>query len=361
MWSVKMQNVNLFSPITFKSITLKNRIAVSPMCQYSSQDGFASPWHLVHLGTRAIGGAGLILTEATAVQPEGRISPNDLGIWSDDHIPPLKEIVDFIETHGAVAGIQLAHAGRKASTKRPWEGRGMVSPEEQGWEPVAPSAIPFSHDSATPKELNIAEIKETINAFAAAASRAYQAGFKVLEIHSAHGYLLHEFLSPITNQRTDQYGGIFENRIRLLIEIIDAVKKVWPENLPIFVRISATDWVDSTSWDLDESIKLANLLKSKGIDLIDTSSGGMVEHARIPTGSGYQTTFANHIRQKADIATGAVGEITSPSQADHIIRTGQADIVLLGREMLRNPYWPLSAAKELGYAAVWPKQYLAAR
>jgi 2,4-dienoyl-CoA reductase-like NADH-dependent reductase (Old Yellow Enzyme family) len=355
-----MQTINLFSPITFKSITIKNRIAVSPMCQYSSQKGFANHWHLVHLGTRAIGGAGLVLTEAAAVLPEGRISPQDLGIWSDDHIQPLKEIVDFIETHGAVAGIQLAHAGRKASTKRSWDGRGMVTLEEGGWSTVAHSALPFSHDSATPRELSIADIKEAIIAFTEAASRAYQAGFKVLEIHSAHGYLLHEFLSPIANQRTDQYGGSFENRIRFLLEIIDAIKIVWPETLPVFVRISATDWVDS-GWDLDESIKLAIHLKDKGIDLIDTSSGGMVQNAHIPSGSGYQTMFAERIRQRTGIATGAVGEITSPSQADHIIRTGQADIVLLGREMLRNPYWPLSAAKELGHSVIWPAQYLRAQ
>ena len=355
-----MQAIHLFSPITFKSVTLKNRIAVSPMCQYSSHEGFANYWHLVHLGARAIGGAGLIMTEATAVTPEGRISPQDLGIWSDEHINSLKEIVDFIEKHDAFAGIQLAHAGRKASTKMPWDGRGMVDRKQGGWVPVAPSQIPFSSDSAIPKELSITDIQAVITAFARAAERALAAGFKVLEIHSAHGYLLHEFLSPLANQRTDQYGGVYENRIRFLLELIDAVKKVWPARLPLFVRISATDWVDG-GWNLEDTLKLAPYLKEKGIDLIDTSSGGMVMNAPIPAGAGYQTMFAEQIRRKAEIATGAVGGIMSPSQADHIIRTGQADIVLIGREMLRNPYWPLKAAKKLGHIVTWPLQYTGAK
>lgn len=351
-----MQTNHLFSPITFKSVTLKNRIAVSPMCQYSSQDGMANHWHLVHLGARAVGGAGLIITEATAVLPEGRISPEDLGIWSDKHISPLKDIVQFIEQHGAVAGIQLAHAGRKASTKRPWDGRGLVSSEEGGWQPVAPSAIAFSPEYAVPRALTTAEIQQVVNAFVDAAKRAHQAGFKILEIHSAHGYLIHEFLSPISNQRTDQYGGSFENRIRLLLEIIEAVKTVWPATLPIFVRISATDWVND-GWNIEDSVKLASHLKAKGIDLIDTSSGGMVHNAKIPLGAGYQTQFAERIRREAGVATGAVGEITSPAQANHIIRTEQADMVLLGREMLRHPYWPLRAAEELGVKVTWPLQY----
>jgi len=297
-----------------------------------------------------------VFTEATAVTAEGRISPQDLGIWSDEHIKPLKNIVEFIEAHGSVAGIQLAHAGRKASTKRPWDGHGMVSMDQGGWQPVAPSALPFSHDSTLPKELTITDIAEIIAAFAQAAKRAVEAGFKVLEIHSAHGYLFHEFLSPLSNQRTDHYGKSFENRIRLLLEVIDAVKQVWPKHYPLFVRISATDWVEG-GWDIDESVKLAYHLKEKGIDLVDTSSGGMVPNAKIPIGPGYQTVFAERIRHAASIATGAVGEITSSTQADHIIRTGQADIIFIARGMLRDPYWALTAAKELGYAMVWASQY----
>lgn len=348
--------LNLFTPITFKNITVKNRIAVSPMCQYSSQDGFANDWHLAHLGSRAVGGAGLVFTEATAVTPEGRISPQDLGLWSDEHIPVLKNIVEFIAAQGAVAGIQLAHAGRKASTKRPWEGMGSINKAAGGWQPIAPSPLPFSNDYQTPAELTVIEISNVVKAFAEATRRAYDAGFKVLEIHSAHGYLLHEFLSPISNQRQDNYGGNFDNRIRLLLEVIEATKSSWPKHYPLFVRISATDWVEG-GWNIDDSVQLAYRLKEQGIDLIDTSSGGMVPHATIPAGPGYQTSFAALIRAKANIATGAVGLITSATQADHIIRTGQADIVLLAREMLRNPYWPLHAAQELGHNIPWPAQY----
>lgn len=351
--------VHLFSSLSIRSIHFKNRIVVSPMCQFSSVNGFANDWHFVHLASRAVGGAALIFTEAAAVTAEGRISPQDLGFWSDEHIEPLARIVKFIESQNSVAGIQLAHAGRKASTKRPWEGTGKVTIDQGGWQPVAPSPIAFSEEYLTPTELSINEIHQIIIAFTQATQRALVAGFKVIEIHSAHGYLLHEFLSPLSNQRHDQYGGNFENRIRLLIETVEAVRKVWPENLPLFVRISATEWVDG-GWSLEESIELALRLKKIGVDLIDASSGGNVTQARIPIGPGYQTIFAEQIRYHANIATGTVGLITSPIQADHIIRTGQADFVFLAREMLRNPYWPLNAAIELKQSIEWPVQYLRA-
>jgi 2,4-dienoyl-CoA reductase-like NADH-dependent reductase (Old Yellow Enzyme family) len=350
----------LFSPITFRGITLTNRIAVSPMCEYSSIDGFANDWHLVHLGSRAVGGAGLVLTEAAAVLAEGRITPNDLGVWKDEHVPMLARIVDFVHVQGVHAGIQLAHAGRKASMSRPWEGARLLSPQEGGWSNIAaPSAAAFDDHSGKPQELDAAGIAQVKEAFASAARRALAAGFDVIEIHAAHGYLLHEFLSPLSNQRTDSYGGSFENRIRMLVETVDAVRSVWPADLPLFVRISATDWT-AGGWDIDQSVALARVLKGCGVDLIDTSSGGNVPGATIPTGPGYQAPFAGQIRSEAGIATGAVGQITAPAQADQLIRNGQADLVLLAREMLRDPYWPLHAAEQLAADISWPPQYLRA-
>ncbi len=356
---IHCEGINLFSPLTLREIQFKNRIVVSPMCQYSAVNGLANDWHFVHLASRAVGGAALIFTEAAAVTAEGRISPHDLGFWSDEHIAPLAKIINFIESQNAVAGIQLAHAGRKASTKRPWEGIGKINIDQGGWQPVAPSSIPFAEEFYTPTELTHEEIQKVINAFTQAAQRAIIAGFKVIEIHSAHGYLLHEFLSPLSNHRTDNYGGSFENRIRLLLEVASAMRKVWPEKFPLFVRISATDW-DENGWTLEESIELAKHLKLIGVDLIDASSGGTLMNPKIPLGPGYQTLFAEQIRYQAHIATGAVGLITSPNQADHIIRTGQADLVFLAREMLRNPYWSLNAAKELRQSVEWPAQYLRA-
>ena len=351
---------HLFSSITFGDVILPNRIAVSPMCEYSSHDGFANDWHLVHLGSRAVGGAGLVFTEATAVLPEGRITPNDLGLWKDEHIAMMGRIVEFLHSQGAHAGIQLAHAGRKASMSRPWEGAHLLSTEEGGWSNIAaPSAIAFDGHSGKPHELDTGEIKHVEEAFEAAARRALAAGFDVVEIHAAHGYLLHEFLSPLSNQRNDSYGGNFENRIRILVETVDAVRSVWPAELPLFVRISATDWTEG-GWDVDQSVALSRVLKLHGVDLIDTSSGGNVAGAKIPTGPGYQAPFAERIRREAEVATGAVGQITAPAQADQLIRNGQADLVLLAREMLRDPYWPLHAADQLATEISWPPQYLRA-
>jgi 2,4-dienoyl-CoA reductase-like NADH-dependent reductase (Old Yellow Enzyme family) len=351
---------NLFDPLSIRDLTLPNRIVVSPMCEYSSIDGFANDWHLVHLGSRAVGGAGLILTEAAAVTPEGRISPGDLGIWSDNHIEFLARITRFIHSQGSVAGIQLAHAGRKASTYRPWDGDGAVPEGSGGWKNVvAPSAIPFAENYVQPRALTQERIQAVVRAFAEAASRARGAGFRVIEIHAAHGYLISEFLSPLANHRTDEYGGSFANRIRLLLEVVRAVRGTWPESAPLFVRISATDWVEG-GWTLDESVELAKRLKDSGADLVDCSSGGNVPPAQIPIGPGYQTPFAERIRREAKILTGAVGMITAPSQADHIIRTGQADVAIIAREFLRDPYWPLRAARELGYSAPWPVQYVRA-
>ncbi len=327
------------------------------MCQYSSEDGFANAWHTVHLGSRAVGGAGLVFTEAAAVEARGRISPQDLGIYQDAHILPLQEITDFIREQGVVAGIQLAHAGRKASTARPWEGGTPVSQEKGGWKPiVGPSAIPFDTGYQTPETLDAAEIKEIVRAFGVAAIRADGAGFEVIEIHAAHGYLLHEFLSPLSNQRTDAYGGSFENRTRFLREVVEEVRRHWPERFPLFVRLSVTDWTEG-GWTIEESIETARLLKPLGVDLIDCSSGGNVARASIPVGAGYQTAFASRIRQEAGVMTGAVGMITSPQQADHIICTEQADMALLARELLRDPYWPLRAAKELHQEIPVPPQY----
>jgi 2,4-dienoyl-CoA reductase-like NADH-dependent reductase (Old Yellow Enzyme family) len=351
---------HLFDSLTIRDLEFGNRVFVSPMCEYSSVDGYANDWHLVHLGSRAVGGAGLVLTEATAVLPEGRISPQDLGIWKDEHVDPLKRIVTFIHEQGSVAGMQLAHAGRKASTRRPWEGDGVVPEAEGGWQNVmAPSTIPFADNYPTPQALTVDGIQQVVRAFAEAARRACDAGFRVIEIHAAHGYLIHEFLSPLSNHRNDTYGGSFENRTRLIREIVTAVRSSWPKGAPLFVRISATDWVEA-GWDLEQSIELARSLKQLGVDLIDCSSGGTVPHAKIPAGPGYQTPFARRIRHEAEILTGAVGMITSPIQAEQIIGTGQADAIVIAREFLRDPYWPLRAAKELGQSISWPVQYLRA-
>lgn len=351
---------HLFDPLSIRDLELRNRVFVSPMCEYSSQDGFANDWHFVHLGSRAVGAAGLVLTEATAVQPEGRISPQDLGIWSDEHVAPLARIVRFIHEQGSVAGMQLAHAGRKASTHRPWAGNGTVPESAGGWKKVvAPSALAFADHYPLPQALAGEGIREIVAAFAAAARRACGAGFRVIEIHAAHGYLIHEFLSPLSNQRQDGYGGSFENRTRLLREIVAAVRSCWPERAALFVRISATDWIDG-GWDIQQSVALARVLHEMGVDLIDCSSGGIVPQAKIPVGPGYQTRLAEQIRREANVMTAAVGMITSPVQAEHVIGTGQADAVMIARELLRDPYWPLRAARELGQPVSWPVQYLRA-
>jgi 2,4-dienoyl-CoA reductase-like NADH-dependent reductase (Old Yellow Enzyme family) len=351
---------HLFDSLSIRDLKFANRVFVSPMCQYSSNDGYANDWHLVHLGSRAVGGAGLVLTEATAVVPEGRISPQDLGIWSDDHIEGLARVVKFIHQQGSVAGIQLAHAGRKASTYRPWDGNGVIKEDLGGWNNiVAPSAIAFAEDYLLPQALTSEGIEEIKAAFLAAARRAYDAGFRVIEIHSAHGYLLHEFLSPLTNQRQDNYGGSFENRIRLLCEIASSLRSLLTESVVLFVRISASDWVQG-GWDIEQSVKLAQKLKELGVDLIDCSSGGNIPGVQIPLGAGYQTHFAQQIKQEAKILTGAVGMITSAIQAEHIIFTGQADVVFIARELLRDPYWPLHAAHQLRQSISWPVQYLRA-
>lgn len=348
--------ISLFRPLKLREVELKNRIAVSPMCQYSSRDGFANEWHLVHLGSRAVGGAALVMSEATAVSPEGRISIDDLGIWKDEHIGYLKKITDFILQQHAVPGIQLAHAGRKSSRTSPWKGDRLLSISEGGWEAVAPSAIRFSDDTADPVALTAEGIRKVISDFQAAAIRALKAGFMVAEIHAAHGYLVHEFMSPLTNKRTDDYGGSFGNRIRLLLDIIAAVRSVWPDGYPVFVRISAIDWRDD-GWTLEDSIALAAILKDKGVDLVDCSSGGDVPGLTIPAGPGYQVQFAEKIRKETGIPTGAVGIITTPAQAEAIISSGQADLVSLAREFLRDPYFPLRAAMELGADIQWPLQY----
>lgn len=352
---------HLFTPFTLRDITLRNRIAISPMCEYSSTDGFANDWHLVHLGSRAVGGAGLVFTEATAVTADGRISPDDLGIWKDAHVDFLSRITTFIAEQGAAPGIQLAHAGRKASTAAPWKGNKPVDAAHGGWSPiVAPSAIPFDDGYQTPVALEIARIQDIVRAFASAARRSLAAGFQVVEIHGAHGYLIHEFLSPLSNTRMDAYGGSFENRTRFLREIIAAVRAVWPERLPLFLRISATDWTDG-GWDIAQSVELARMVAPLGVDLIDCSSGGNVPRVRIPVEPGYQVPFAARVRHVAKIATGAVGLITEAAQADEIVRTGKADIVLLARAALRDPYFPLHAARRLGAEIRWPNQYLRAK
>jgi 2,4-dienoyl-CoA reductase-like NADH-dependent reductase (Old Yellow Enzyme family) len=352
--------VKLFTPLKIRDIELKNRIVVSPMCEYSSEDGFANNWHLVHLGSRAVGGAALVFTEATAVSPEGRISAGDLGIWKEGHIEKLKEITGFIIQQGAVPGVQLAHAGRKASTAIPWQGGHPLSPSKGGWQIVAPSAIPFSAESEMPIALDHAGIDKVIGDFRAAAERAHRAGFKVIEIHAAHGYLINEFLSPLSNIRTDKYGGSFENRIRLLLEVTAAIRSVWPEALPLFVRISSSDWTEN-GWTIADSVSLANTLKTKGIDLIDCSSGGIIPGVAIPAGPGYQVPFAEEVRKGTRMLTGAVGIITDPHQAEAILAAGQADLIIIAREFLRDPYFPLRAAHELDAEIKWPVQYERAR
>ncbi|HET9783946.1 MAG TPA: NADH:flavin oxidoreductase/NADH oxidase [Terriglobales bacterium] len=351
---------HLFTPLRQRGLELRNRIVVSPMCEYSSQDGFANDWHLVHLGSRAVGGAGLVFTEATAVTPEGRISPEDLGIWKDEHIDKLRRITNFLRSQGAVCGMQLAHAGRKAATAAPWKGGKPLSAAEGGWPVVGPSPVAFAEGYPAPHELTVVEIAAVVSAFTAAARRALTAGFQVLEIHAAHGYLIHEFLSPLSNQRRDNYGGSRDNRLRLLCEVIEAVRGIWPWESPLWVRISATDWVEG-GWSGEDSVALARRIAPLGVDMLDCSSAGNVPRAPIPVGPGYQTPLAARIRAEAGTPTAAVGMITAPAQADHIIRTGQADAVVLARELLRRPYWPLHAARALGHDLDWPLQYQRAR
>jgi 2,4-dienoyl-CoA reductase-like NADH-dependent reductase (Old Yellow Enzyme family) len=354
-----VEPVHLFSPLRVRGVQLRNRVGVSPMCQYSSSDGLASDWHLVHLGARAVGGAGLVCTEAAAVVAAGRISPYDLGIWDDAHVEPLRRVTEFVAAHGAVPGVQLAHAGRKASTARPWEDRAPVLPERGGWEPVAPSALSFADGSLVPRELSAAEVERVPDAFAAAARRALAAGFRWIELHAAHGYLLHEFLSPLSNERSDAWGGSFEGRTRLVVEVVRAVRSEIGSELPLAVRLSATDWAPG-GWSDADTIALAPLLGEAGADLIDCSSGGLTPAQQIPLGPGYQVPFAEAVRRESGLLTAAVGLITEPEQADAIVRDGRADIVLLARELLREPYWPLHAARALGHAAPVPDQYLRA-
>lgn len=352
---------HLFEPLKMREVELAHRIVVSPMCQYSCKDGLANEWHFVHLGSRAVGRAAAVITEATAVTPDGRISPQDLGLWSDAHIEPLRRAFSFIADQGSIPGMQLAHAGRKASTNQPWNGGKPISPAEDGWAPIfAPSALPFAEGYQTPRALSLDEITEIVHAFAAAAQRAEAAGAKLIELHAAHGYLLHSFLSPLSNRRNDPYGGAFENRIRLTCEIVAAVRKVWPERYPLWIRISATDWV-AGGWTVEESVELARVLKPMGVDLFDCSSGGNMPHVKIPVGPGYQVAFAEQLRREAGVLAGAVGMITDPAQADQIVRSGQADVVILARQFLREPYWPLLAARALGHDLKWPLQYERAR
>ncbi len=345
----------LFSELTIKNITLKNRIVMSPMCQYSSVDGFSNDWHMVHLGSRAVGGSGLIIAEATAVSPEGRITPSDLGLWKDEHIPGLSKIVDFLHEHGAATGIQLAHAGRKASCSVPRDGGNQLELNMGGWQTVAPGDLPFKNEDRTPQPLSSEGVNKVISDFKASARRARICGFKIIEIHAAHGYLLHEFLSPTSNNRTDEYGGSFENRIRLLTKVVEAVKSEWPAENPLFVRISATEWVEG-GWTIDDSVRLAYILKDLGVDLIDCSSGGNINNAKIPLVAGYQVPLSEEVR-KTGILTGAVGLITTATLAESILQEGKADLVLFARELLRNPYLPLNAAREQGVDVTWPVQY----
>jgi 2,4-dienoyl-CoA reductase-like NADH-dependent reductase (Old Yellow Enzyme family) len=350
----------LFDPLTLRGVTFRNRIFVSPMCQYSSEDGLPNEWHFVHLGSRAVGGAGLVMVEASGVSPIGRITDWDSGIWSDRHAEAFQPIVRFIEEQGAVSGIQLAHAGRKASTDRPWRGGKAITEGPHSWEAVAPSAVPFREADPAPRALTIEETDQVVDQFVAAAGHALAAGFRVLEVHAAHGYLIHQFLSPLSNSRDDEYGGSLENRMRLALRVAGAVREVWPEERPLFVRISATDWAEG-GWDLEQSIELARRLRDLGVDLIDCSSGGAVPHAKVELGPGYQVPFARAIRERANIPTGAVGLITEPAQAEAIVAEGSADVVLLARELLRDPYWPLRAARELGVDVDWPPQYQRAK
>jgi 2,4-dienoyl-CoA reductase-like NADH-dependent reductase (Old Yellow Enzyme family) len=348
--------MKLFTPFRVREIELKNRIAVSPMCEYSAKEGHPQPWHMVHLGSRAVGGAGLVMTEASAVEKRGRISAVDAGIYDDAHIASWCPITEFVRSQGAVVGMQLAHAGRKGSTAAPWAGGKGVAIADGGWEPVAPSETPFDDGYPVPRALELDEIRGIVVAFRRAAERALEAGFQVVEIHAAHGYLIHEFLSPLCNSREDEYGGSFENRIRFALDVAKAIREVWPAELPLFCRVSATDWVEG-GWDLKQTIELSKRLRSLGVDLIDVSSGGAVPFAKIPVGPGYQVAFAEAIRTEAGIATGAVGMITDPAQADTILSTEQADLVFLAREMLRDPYWPRRAAKALEVKIVGPVQY----
>ena len=350
----------VFEPIRIRSVELKNRLVVSPMCQYTAIDGFANDWHLVHLGSRAVGGASLVITEATAVSAEGRISYGDLGIWKDEHIDFLKRITAFLESQGAVPGIQLAHAGRKASSHVPWKGNKPLSKEEAAWQTIAPSALAYAAMDPLPMQMSIAEIHQCINDFAAAAKRAIKAGFKIIEIHAAHGYLVNEFLSPLSNQRTDEYGGSFENRIRLLLEIVSATRKVIGEELPLFVRISATDWV-AGGWTIQDSVALSRILKENAVDLVDCSSGGISPEQQIPVGPLYQVAFAEQIKKETGIRTAAVGLITSVAEAEAILSNQQADLIFMARQFLRDPYFPLHAAKELGADISWPVQYQRAK
>jgi 2,4-dienoyl-CoA reductase-like NADH-dependent reductase (Old Yellow Enzyme family) len=348
--------MKLFTPLKIREIELKNRIVVSPMCEYSAKDGHPQPWHMVHLGSRAVGGAALVMTEASAVEARGRISAADAGIYDDAHVESWRPITEFVKSQGAVVGMQLAHAGRKASTAEPWLGGKPVSIAAGGWEPVAPSAVAFDNGYTTPHALTGEEIAGVVAAFRKSAQRALAAGFQIVEIHAAHGYLIHQFLSPLSNKRDDQYGGSFENRIRLALEVAKAVREVWPANLPLFCRVSATDWADG-GWDIAETVELSNRLKQLGVDLIDTSSAGLVPFQKIAIGFGYQVPFAEAIRKQADILTGAVGMITDGAQADTILTTGQADLIFLAREFLRDPYWPRRAAQELHTKIEPPVQY----
>ncbi len=350
----------LFTPLTIRGVTFRNRIFMSPMCQYSSENGFPTEWHLVHLGSRAVGGAGLVMQEATAVSAEGRISPADVGIWSDEHGQRLSRITRFIKAEGAVPGVQLAHAGRKASTAPPWEGGGPVGPESGGWQPMAPSPVAFAPGYPVPRQMTVEDMDGVCDQFIAAARRSVQAGYHVVEIHAAHGYLLHQFLSPLANRRHDEYGGSLENRMRFPLRVAEAVREVWPPELPVFFRISASDYVDG-GWDLEQSVELARKLKQSGLDLIDCSSGGVVPQSQPPAGPGYQVPFSAAIRQRVGMLTAAVGFITEPYQAETILATGQADAIVLGREFLRDPYWPLHAAERLRADVKWPKQYERAR
>ncbi len=347
---------HLFTPYTLRGVTMRNRIFISPMCQYSCADGLATDWHLVHLGSRAVGGAGTVTVEATAVTPDGRISPQDMGLWNDPQRDALARIAAFISQQGAVPAIQLAHAGRKASTYRPWSGSGEVRPENGGWQTVAPSALAFAENYPTPRALSIRDIEGLVRAFVVAARRSLEAGFQVIELHGAHGYLMHEFLSPLSNRRDDEYGGNFAGRTRFMREVARAVRAVWPEQLPLFARLSCTDWVEG-GWTLEDSVALARLLREDGVDLIDCSSGGNVPRASIPVAPGYQAPFAETVRREAGIATAAVGLITTPEQAEDIVREGQADLVAFARAELRDPYWPLHAADALGADVPWPVQY----
>lgn len=351
-----LPDVDLLSPLQIRGVELRNRIVVSPMCQYSSKDGFADDWHLVHLGSRAVGGAGLVFTEAAAVSPEGRITPADLGIWNDAHIEQLSRIAHFIDRMGSVAGIQIAHAGRKAACAPPWTGGARLSEGESGWQTMAPSAIPFHENDPVPRMLDAEGIENVINQFRDAAKRAIEAGFKIIELHSAHGYLLHEFLSPLSNQRTDEYGGSLENRTRIVLRTVRALREVMPADMPLFVRISATDWVDK-GWDINQSVELSKQLKACGVDLIDCSSGALVPHAVIPVGKNFQVPFAAKIKEDADILTGAVGLITEANQANEIITSGSADLAFLAREMLREPYWALKAEQALEQEPHWQVPY----